>query len=186
MVTPLISPPTRADVRTTRQLTCLVSGAPASITGTVHGNPMEIKMMDIEKECEPAVEALKSWINAVETKDFDRLESLLSDDFVATCNPEIAGGRIGKARFIEIDRHIRESTIEIVMLAARRHGNTVITLLFANIREQFEGDLGSDTLNSAEMTSFLAQGPVAYASAWRLETCGEWRCIQHHIFGPIG
>jgi ketosteroid isomerase-like protein len=141
--------------------------------------------MDIEDDCEPAVHALKSWIDAIETGDIDRLENLLSEDFVATCDPMIGGGRIHKAQFIAYDRHIRESKIDIVKLVARRHGNTIITLLFANIMEQFEGDLGSSMPTSAELSSFLAQSPVAYSSAWSLEADSQWRCVQHHIFGPV-
>lgn len=141
-------------------------------------------MRDIGIGCEGIEAAFENWIHALEVREFDRLNEILSDDFALTCDPQIAGGRMTKTEFIEFDRHMLECSVEILSLTARRHMDTAITQLFAKVQERFEGEPapGVDT----EIINRMVGGrTLAYASAWRPSAKGGWKCFHHHLFGPI-
>ncbi len=141
-------------------------------------------MEDIEAGCEGAVAAMKGWIDALATGDFEYLEKVLADDFLFTCDPKFNGGQIRKSEFIEMDKNIKSADIRFVGLTARRMGKMVITQVFANVREEFKGELGPNMPSAAEMKSFMENKTMAYASAWR-EADGQWQCFDHHFFGPV-
>lgn len=142
-------------------------------------------IMDIEPGCEAAAEAMLSWLDAVETGDFDRLENILDDRFRLTCDPAAAGGRFDKAQFIALDRHIVESRFDVLGLTARRCNDIVITQFFAKVDERLEGDLGPGMPTAEQLGSYLNDSPLAYASMWRAGADGQWRCVQHHVFGSV-
>jgi len=91
---------------------------------------------------------------------------------------------MNKEQFIEFDRHIKDAKIEILSLTARRSNDTAITQLFARVEEQFVGDPAGTTAD--KVLEIVGSGrTLAYASSWRLEPDGKWRCSQHHLFGPV-
>ena len=137
----------------------------------------------IEPGCEDAVAALRGWTQALARRDFDYLEKVLDPDFQFTCDPGVGGGRLGKERFIEMDRHIYNARIDLLSVTARRQGDLVTMLSFANASEEFRGDLGPDMPTADEMNARVSSGTLAYGTAWRLGADGEWRCESHHIFG---
>jgi len=100
-----------------------------------------------------------------------------------TCDPNIAGGRMNKAQFIEFDRHILECTVEVLSLTARRYNNTAVTQIFARVDERFDEKPVGATPD--ELSRLLGGRILAYASAWRPGENGEWRCFQHHLIGPV-
>jgi hypothetical protein len=139
---------------------------------------------DIGPGCEGVDVALGKWLEALANGEAELLEDILADDFLLTCDPSIAGGRMNKAQFIEFDRHIRECTIEVLSLTARRYNDTAVTQVFARVDERFDDHpVGA----AAEDLNQLVGGRrvLAYASAWRPGNAGEWRCFQHHLFGPV-
>ena len=140
-------------------------------------------MLDIGLGCEGVDVAVDKWLGALRTGRVEILEEVLTDDFLLTSGPNIAGGRMDKAQFIEFDRHIRDCTIEILSLTARRYNETAITQTFARVDERFEGDpLGT---TAADLNDLVSGRVLAYASAWRPDESGQWRCFQHHLFGPV-
>jgi ketosteroid isomerase-like protein len=142
-------------------------------------------MHDIQEGCEPVLEQLKRWTGALMTRDFDVLEDVLAPDFQFTVDPVFAGGRMNKARFIELDRKIKNCSIDLLQVTARKMGDIITSLAFAQVSEEFEGDLGPDMPSASEMASMMEGAKLAYGSAWRRGADGQWRCISHHIFGFI-
>lgn len=140
-------------------------------------------MRDIGPGCEGVDVALEDWIGALAAGEAHRLQEILTEDFQLTCDPDVAGGRMNKAQFIEFDSHIRDCTIEFLSFTARRYNDTAITQIFAKVEERFEGDPVGTT---AEDLSKIVGGRIlAYASAWRTSGNGDWKCFQHHLFGPV-
>lgn len=141
-------------------------------------------MRDLGPGCEGVDVALERWINAISVGDADQLYELLADDFQLTCDPSIAGGRMNKEEFIEFDRHIQAAKIEIVSLTARRMKHIAITQVFATVEESFSGDPAGTTAD--QLGGLVGSGrTLAYATGWRAEPDGSWRCFQHHLFGPV-
>ena len=125
-------------------------------------------MQDVEPGCEGAVAAMKDWIDALMTGHVDRLETILAPEFQFTCDPDIIpGGRLDKSAFIEMDRKVKNSTIEIRKLAARHFDDTVMTMVFAEVHEEVSGDLGPGMPDAAELSARVDGHVFAYASAWR-------------------
>jgi hypothetical protein len=145
---------------------------------------------DVGPGCEGAVLALKGWINALAKKDFGFLEQHLASDFVFTTTPlktpngTVVAEQIGKEGFIAQDRHIHSSDIHFLGLTARRLGDLVITVVFAQINEEFRGNLGPQMPSAAEMNAFAKGKKLGYASGWR-EIDGRWQCTSHHVLGEI-
>ena len=142
-------------------------------------------MRDIQEGCQPVVEQLNRWTNALMTGDFDQLEHILASDFQFTVDPRFAGGRMDKARFIELDRKIKRCTIDLMEITARRMGTIVTTLILAQVSEEFSGDLGEDMPSNEEMAAAMAGAKLAYASAWRSDDGSQWQCFSHHVFGFV-
>lgn len=140
-------------------------------------------MDDIQPGCERAVAALRGWTEALGRRDFDYLEKVLDTNFQFTCDPAIGGGRLSKERFIAMDRHIYDAKIDLLSVTARRFGDMVTMLSFANASEEFRGDLGPGMPTADEMNARVSSGTLAYGTAWREGADGEWRCESHHIFG---
>lgn len=140
-------------------------------------------MHDIGPGCEGVDLALAKWIGALAAGEAHRLEQILTEDFQLTCDPGIAGGRMNKAEFIAFDSHIRDCTVEILSFTARRCNDIAVTQIFALVDERFEGDPVGTT--AEQLSSVVGGRTLAYASAWRLAGPGEWRCFQHHLFGPV-
>ncbi|MBO9376430.1 DUF4440 domain-containing protein [Sphingomonas histidinilytica] len=139
------------------------------------------EMEDIETGCEGAVAALKDWIAALMAGNVDRLETILAPEYQFTCSPDIIpGGRLDKSAFIEMDRKIRNSTIEIRKLAARRFDDTVMTMVFAEVHEEVAGNLGPGMPSAEEMSAKVNGHVFAYASAWRKDG-GQWQCTSHNV-----
>ncbi|MGD9809848.1 MAG: nuclear transport factor 2 family protein [Sphingobium sp.] len=138
-------------------------------------------MEDIEPGCEGAVAAMKDWIAALMDGNVDRLETILAPEYQFTCSPDIIpGGRLNKSAFIEMDKKIKNSTIEIRKLAARRFDDTVMTMVFAEVHEEVAGDLGPGMPDAAEFSAMVDGHVFAYASAWRLDG-GQWVCTSHNV-----
>ena len=143
-------------------------------------------MRDIEPGCEVVVQQLERWTNALMAKDFDVLEDVLAPDFQFTVDPKFAGGRMGKAKFIEFDRKIKECSINLLSITARKMGEHMMTsLVLAEVTEEFEGDLGPDMPPAAEMKEVMTGARMAYGSGWKKGATGEWQCFSHHIFGFV-
>jgi len=140
-------------------------------------------MLDIGAGCEGVEVALSAWLGALTGGQVHLLQEILTEDFRLTCDPSIAGGRMNKAQFIEFDRHIRECTIEVLSLTARRYNNTAVTQIFARVDERFEGEILGTSADA--ITRMVGGRILAYASAWRTVSDGEWRCFQHHLIGPV-
>lgn len=142
-------------------------------------------MDDIGKGCEAAVERLKGWTQALARRDFDYLDRVLAPDFQFTGPAAVGGGRMDKERFIEMDRHIYNADIRLVGLTARRHGDIVTMLSFADVNEEFRGDLGPGMPSAADMNARANDKTLAYGTAWRENGDGNWQCTSHHIFGEV-
>jgi len=145
---------------------------------------------DVGPGCEGAVVALKGWIDALAKKDFDFLEQHLASDFVFTTTPlttphgTVIAEQKGKKDFIAQDRHVYRSDIHFLGLTARRLGDLVMTLVFAQINEEFRGDLGPQMPSAAEMNAFAKGKKLGYASGWR-EIDRRWQCTSHHVLGEV-
>lgn len=138
-------------------------------------------MEDIEPGCEGAVAMLKDWIAALMAGNVDRLETILAPEYQFTCSPDIIpGGRLDKNAFIEMDRKITNSTIEIRKLAARRFDDTVMTMVFAEVHEEMDGDLGPGMPDAAAFSAKVNGHVFAYASAWRKDG-DQWLCSSHNV-----
>ena len=143
-------------------------------------------MRDIGPGCEAEVQQLERWTNALMAKDFDVLEDVLHPEFQFTVDPKYAGGRLRKAGFIAFDRKIKECSIDLLSVTARKMGDQMITtLVMAELTEEFEGDLGPDMPSAAEMKDVMTGARMAYGSGWKKGDDGEWQCFSHHIFGFI-
>ena len=140
-------------------------------------------MRDIGPGCQGVDVALDKWLGALMNGQTELLQNILADDFQLTCDPNIAGGRMNKAQFIEFDRHILECTVEVLSLTARRYNNTAVTQIFARVDERFDEKPVGATPD--ELSRLLGGRILAYASAWRPGENGEWRCFQHHLIGPV-
>lgn len=142
-------------------------------------------MEDIGPGCEPVLAQLKRWTDALMAKDFDVLEEVLHEDFQFTVDPQFAGGRMNKTRFIALDRKIKSCDIKFLGITARKMGDLITSLAFAQVTEEFEGDLGPDMPKAEEMAAMMQGAKLAYGSGWRQGPNGEWQCVSHHIFGFI-
>lgn len=142
-------------------------------------------MEDIQEGCEGVAQQLKRWTDALMAGDFEVLDEVLAPDFQFTVDPKYGGGRMDKARFIEFDRKIKSCSIKFLGITARRMGGMVTSLAFAEISEEFSGDLGSDMPSAAEMKQTMTNARLAYGSGWRMGANGQWQCFSHHIFGFI-
>ena len=145
---------------------------------------------DVGEGCEGAVRALKGWIDAISRRDFDYLERHLAEEFAFTSVPmRVPSGAVirinkNKREFIEQDRHVYNSRIELLRLTALRLGDLVITVVLARISEEFRGDLGPQLPSAAEMSAFAKDRTLGYASGWR-EIDGRWQCTSHHVLGDV-
>lgn len=145
---------------------------------------------DVQSGCEGAVAALKGWLKALADRDFAYLEKHLASDFQFTFTPNLIspgaeGGVKDKAGFIEQDRHVYNSHIELRGLTARRMGDLVVTVVFAHIAsEEFRGDLGPGLPSAAQMNAGIHAKTLGYASGWR-ERDGVWQCTSHHVLGAV-
>ena len=145
---------------------------------------------DVQAGCEGAVRALKGWLDALAKRDFDYLQQHLSSDFTFTLVPlKTSNGTTvaeskNKQEFIEQDRHVYNSHVTVLGLTARRMSDLVVTVVFAQLAEEFRGDLGPGLPSAAEMTAFIRGKKFAYASGWR-ELDGRWQCTSHHILGEL-
>jgi hypothetical protein len=145
---------------------------------------------EVQAGCEGAVTALKGWLTALTNRDFGYLQQHLASDFTFTTTPlKVPGGKTvaemkNKAEFIEQDRHVYNSHVRVLRLTARRMNELVVTLVFAQVAEEFRGDLGPGMPSAAEMNAFIQGNKFAYASGWR-EIDGRWQCTSHHILGEL-
>jgi hypothetical protein len=145
---------------------------------------------DVQAGCEGAVAALKGWLKALASRDFDYLEQHLASDFQFTFTPNLIspgadGGVKDKPGFIEQDRHVYNSDIRIQGLTARRMGDLVVTVVFAHIaNEEFRGDLGTGLPSASQMNAGIHGKTLGYASGWR-ERNGLWQCTSHHVLGAV-
>jgi len=142
-------------------------------------------MQDVQKGCEGVVHQLERWTGALMARDFDQLEHILAPDFQFTVDPKFAGGRMDKKRFIELDRKIKSCSIRFLGITVRRMGNIATSLCFAEVHEEFSGDLGPGMPSAAEMAQTMKGARIAYGSGWRQDASGQWQCFSHHIFGFI-
>jgi ketosteroid isomerase-like protein len=142
-------------------------------------------MRDIQEGCEGVVQQLERWTGALMAKDFDQLEDILAPDFQFTVDPKFAGGRMNKERFIALDRMIKSCSIQFLGITVRRMGNIATSLAFAEVHEEFSGDLGPGMPSAQEMAATMNGARIAYGSGWRQDPKGEWVCFSHHIFGFI-
>ena len=142
-------------------------------------------MEDIEPGCEGVALQLKRWTDALMVQDFDVLEEVLHDDFQFTVDPQFAGGRMDKKRFIALDRKIKSCEIKFLGITARKMGDIITSLAFAEVSEEFEGDLGPDMPKAEDMAAMMQGAKLAYGSGWRQGADGQWQCVSHHIFGFI-
>ena len=116
-------------------------------------------MTDIEPGCEGVASQLKRWTNALMAREFDVLEEVLAPDFQFTADPKYGGGRMDKARFIEMDRKIFNCSIKFLGITARKCGRVITSLAFAEVSEEFQGDLGRfDARGKARLRLGLAHG----------------------------
>ncbi|MEP7244140.1 MAG: DUF4440 domain-containing protein [Gammaproteobacteria bacterium] len=142
-------------------------------------------MRDIQEGCEGVVEQLERWTNALMAGDVDQLEDILAPEFQFTVDPKFAGGRMDKARFIELDRKIKSCSIRFLGITVRQLGDIATSLAFAEVHEEFSGDLGPGMPSPEEMAATMNGARLAYGSGWRRNASGQWQCISHHIFGFI-
>jgi hypothetical protein len=149
------------------------------------GNGLEMIMHDIEPGCEPAFERLKLWTASLMAQEFDALEDILAADFQLTAEPKFGGGRFDKAAFIAADRQITACSIDLSKVIMRRMSDTIITsLLLAQVTEEF-AETAPGMPSAEEMSAMMRDVCMTYATAWRRETDGAWRCFSHHIFGFV-
>jgi hypothetical protein len=142
-------------------------------------------MRDIQEGCEEVVRQLERWTNALMAGEFDVLEEVLAPDFQFTVDPQFAGGRLDKQRFIALDRKIKSCSIRFLGITARRMGDMVTSLVFAEVHEEFAGDLGPGMPSAEEMATLMNGARLAYGSGWRRNASGQWQCFSHHVFGFI-
>jgi hypothetical protein len=141
-----------------------------------------------DNEIQVVIGRLRSWARALETGKLEVLEDVLADDFVATCydtNPKFFCLALRKHDFIELDRHVTNSTIDFKGIWGERLGDMVMTRTIAKVTETFAGDLGPHLPTAEEMNKSLSGKTRAFASGWRLYG-GIWRCFNHHVFGAVG
>jgi hypothetical protein len=173
-----------------RSLLTAMAMASASMGITSEAVGGAVASEDVGPGCEGAVVVLKGWIDALAKKDFDFLERHLASDFVFTTAPlktphgTVIAEQKGKEDFIAQDRHVYRSDIRFLGVTARRLGNLVMTLVFAQINEEFRGDLGPQMPTAAEMNAFAKDKKLGYASGWR-EIDGRWQCTSHHVLGEV-
>ena len=142
-------------------------------------------MRDVQAGCEAVVEQLERWTRALMAGDIDQLDAILARDFQFTVDPRYAGGRLNREQFLALDRKIRNSSIELLEITARRMGSMVTALILAEVSEEFTGDLGPDMPSVEEMNARMKEARLAYGSAWRQDAGGTWQCFSHHIFGFV-
>lgn len=170
-----------------RRLFAMLVGSVAGI-GLVRGAGSATQ--DVQAGCEGAVAALKGWLRALASRDFDYLEKHLASDFQFTFTPNLIsagaeGGVKDKPGFIEQDRHVYNSDIRLQGLTARRLGDLVVTVVFAHIaNEEFHGDLGPGLPSADQMNAGIHAKTLGYASGWR-ERNGVWQCTSHHVLGAV-
>jgi len=140
---------------------------------------------DIELGCEPATAQFDRWIRALPAKDFDVLEEVLAREFQFTVEPKFGGGRMDKATYVSFNRKIKQFSIDLFHVTARRVGEIVTMLAFADVSEEFEGELPPGMPSAAEMGGIINNARLAYGLGWRQSEDGEWRCVSHHVFGFI-
>lgn len=140
-------------------------------------------MRDIGEGCEEVERQLVRWTDALMTRDFDVLEDVLARDFEFTAGPGFPGGRIDRASFIAMDRKIKSCSIRFLGIVARRMEDIITSLSYAEVAEEFEGDLGPDMPSAKELGDMMRGAHLGYGSSWRREPDGRWRCFSHHIFG---
>jgi ketosteroid isomerase-like protein len=142
-------------------------------------------MRDVPAGCEGVVQQLERWTGALMARDFDQLEDILAPDFQFTVDPKFGGGRMDKQRFIALDRQIKSCSIRFLGITVRRMGSIATSLAFAEVHEEFTGDLGPGMPSAEEMAATMNGARIAYGSGWRQNERGEWQCFSHHIFGFI-
>src|SRR5882757_7726923 len=79
---------------------------------------------------------------------------------------------------------LAKKDFDFLGVTARRMGDLVMTLVFAQINEEFRGDLGPQMPTAAEMNAFAKGKKLGYASGWR-EIDGRWECTSHHVLGEV-
>lgn len=142
-------------------------------------------MQDLETGCEPVFQRLKLWIDSLMVQDIDPLDDILTEDFQFTADPKFGGGRFDKAAFIATDRKIKSCSIDLQRVVMRRMSETLVTsLVLARVSEEF-AETGPGMPSPEEMSVMMHDVQMAYASAWRRDGDGVWRCFNHHIFGFV-
>jgi hypothetical protein len=143
-------------------------------------------MQDLEPGCEPAFQRLRFWIESLMAQNFDALDDLLTADFQLTADPKFGGGRFDKATFIATDRNIKSCSIDLQRVIMRRMSETLVTsLILARVTEEF-AETGPGMPSAEEMSAMMRDVQTTYATGWRREPDGVWRCFSHHIFGFVG
>lgn len=145
---------------------------------------MEV-IRDVGDGCEPAMMQFDRWIRALSVKDFDVLEDVLAPEFQFTVEPKFGGGRMDKTTYILFNRKIKEFSINLFHVTARRVGELVTALAFGDVSEEFEGELPPGMPSAGEMGHIINNARLAYGMGWRQGKDGTWRCVSHHIFGFI-
>jgi len=125
----------------------------------------------------------EAWADALREHRFEWLDENLAPDyrFAARPYPDL---RLNKAEFIEADSKMQSADIAIENVTARRIGETILSLVIANVVESFAGDMGTHMPSLDEINHLVGGARLAYASAWRLVD-DRWMCFDHYMIGPV-
>ncbi len=140
-------------------------------------------MTDIEPGCEPVVAQLRRWTEGLMAGEVDVLEDILAPEFRFSTGPDMPGDQMNKPQFIEMDRKVRNCSIEFLSIVARRMDAVVSTLCHAQVALDFAGDAGSALPGTTDVSASMKPARLCYASAWRQDDAGQWQCFSHHVLG---
>lgn len=119
------------------------------------------------------------WIEGLRKSDYTWLETHLADDFQFSAHP-LPALKLSKGEFIEMDKKIRNPQIRFVSIHAEPVGELILSRTVADVKEEFNADLGPGMPSTEEIRKIVGDQRLAYASAWR-RTGQVWQCFDHRF-----
>ena len=79
-----------------------------------------------------------------------------------------------------MDKKIRNPQIRFVSIYAEPVGEIIMSRTVADVKEEFDADLGPGMPSTEEIRQIVGDQRLAYASAWRKK--GQlWQCFDHRF-----
>jgi hypothetical protein len=123
------------------------------------------------------------WIAALSNHQYEWLERHLAEDFMFTAHP-FPALKLHKREFIEADKKIESAEVKFISVRAEPAGEIIISRTVADVKEEFNADLGPGMPTASEITRMVSGQRLAYCSGWRHN--GQiWQCFDHHLVSII-